>query len=226
MTQSTRTVLLAAAMLAAGLLAGTLLMRLRVLGGGPVDGEPRAGAARLAGPIGSTAPAGGNPGLFAPTGTGRCAAAEPAWPAQLGARSRFFDATACAGIGFVHTNGLSGDYHYLEMMGAGVAFFDYDADGWLDLYFVNGNRLWGEPDPAVTNGLYRNQADGTFADVTASAGVGDPGYGQGCCVGDFDNDGDRGRHPRPQSGSEGQRRRYRSVTAPRPTRPSRRWPCG
>ena len=174
MTSRLRTSLLAAAMLAAGLIAGTLVLRL-------VPPRRGGGPALLSAP----APSGPAPAAAGPVEL------EPAWPARLGARPVFSDVTAAAGIDFVHTNGLSGDYHYLEMMGAGVAFFDYDGDGWLDLYFVNGNRLRDEPDPAVTNRLYRNRGDGTFVDVTAQAGVGDPGYGQGCCAGDFDSDGDQ-----------------------------------
>ncbi len=109
---------------------------------------------------------------------------------RLGARPRFTDITARAGIKFRHENGHSGKFHYLEIMGAGVALFDYDGDGLLDIYLVNGNRLEGGLDPSITNRLYHNNGDGTFTDVTEKAGVGDPGYGQGCCVGDYDNDGD------------------------------------
>jgi hypothetical protein len=77
-------------------------------------------------------------------------------------------------------------------MGAGCAFFDFDDDGRLDIYLVNGNRLPPDaPSAAVTNVLYRNNGDGTFTDVTALAGVGDPSYGQGCCAADYDGDGDQ-----------------------------------
>ena len=75
-------------------------------------------------------------------------------------------------------------------MGGGVALFDFDDDGWLDIYFVNGCALpfdrQSRPRP---NKLYRNRGDGTFEDVTERAGVGGQGYGMGCAVGDFDNDG-------------------------------------
>lgn len=79
----------------------------------------------------------------------------------------------------------------LENTGSGVAFFDYDNDGWLDIFVVNGTRLEmadlnGE---TPTNHLYRNNGDGTFADVTAKAGLTRTGWGQGVCTGDFDNDG-------------------------------------
>lgn len=104
---------------------------------------------------------------------------------------RFTDATDAAGIRFRHTNGRTGRCRYLEIMGAGVAVFDFDGDGRLDIYFVNGNRILEPPSPEIRNALYRNEGDGTFADVTERAGAGDPSYGQGCCVGDYDDDGDQ-----------------------------------
>jgi hypothetical protein len=76
-------------------------------------------------------------------------------------------------------------------MGGGVALVDADGDGWLDIYLVNGNALVTAPSPAVTNRLYRNRGDGSFEDVTATSGLGDPGYGQGVCAADLDNDGDQ-----------------------------------
>ncbi len=111
------------------------------------------------------------------------------WDASLGSPPRFVDVTERAKVSFLHVNGLSGKYHYLEIMGGGVALFDYDGDDFLDLYFVNGNYLDQEPSPAITNQLYRNNGDWTFTDVTEQAGVGDAGYGQGCCVGDYNRDG-------------------------------------
>src|SRR5262249_25603178 len=73
----------------------------------------------------------------------------------------------------------------------GVGVIDYDGDGWLDVYFVDGCRLPFDPsDPPRPNRLYRNRRDGTFRDVTAEAGVVGRGYGMGCAVGDYDNDGD------------------------------------
>ncbi len=77
--------------------------------------------------------------------------------------------------------------YILETTGGGVAFFDYDNDGWLDIFLVNGSRL-KEP-VAATNHLYRNHRDGTFRDVTRSAGLERSGWGQGVCAGDYDNDG-------------------------------------
>lgn len=81
--------------------------------------------------------------------------------------------------------------YLLETTGCGVAFFDYDNDGWLDIFFVNGTRFetrfpkGSEP----TNRLYKNNRDGTFTDVTAEAGLVRTGWGQGVCIGDYDNDG-------------------------------------
>ena len=79
-----------------------------------------------------------------------------------------------------------------DTMGGGVGLFDYDNDGWLDIYFVNGCAIpFDGKDLPRPNRLYRNQRDGTFRDVTAKAGVGGRGYGMGCTTGDYDNDGDR-----------------------------------
>ena len=80
--------------------------------------------------------------------------------------------------------------YLLETTGCGVAFYDYDNDGWLDIFLVNGSRLEGfakgeEP----TSHLFKNNRDGTFTDVTAKAGIGHHGWGQGVCIGDYDNDG-------------------------------------
>ncbi|MBT3271486.1 CRTAC1 family protein [Candidatus Poribacteria bacterium] len=103
----------------------------------------------------------------------------------------FTDVTAEASIDFQHFDGRNGQYHFIETLGSGVAWIDYDADGDDDLYFVNGARLYDTPPgPEPTNALYRNDGDGTFTDVTASAGVGHAGYGHGACVGDVDGDGD------------------------------------
>ena len=80
--------------------------------------------------------------------------------------------------------------YLLETTGCGVAFYDYDNDGWLDIFLVNGSRLEGFPAGAEpTSHLFRNNRDGTFTDVTAKAGVTHSGWGQGVCIGDYDNDG-------------------------------------
>lgn len=80
--------------------------------------------------------------------------------------------------------------YLLETTGCGVAFFDYDNDGWLDIFVVNGTRLEGfPPGQEPTNHLYKNNRDGTFTDVPAEAGLVHSGWGQGVCIGDYDNDG-------------------------------------
>jgi len=94
----------------------------------------------------------------------------------------------------LHAKTIFGGEHknkyLLETTGCGVAFYDYDNDGWLDIFLVNGTRLEGFPAGAEpTSHLFRNNRDGTFTDVTAKAGVGHTGWGQGVCIGDYDNDG-------------------------------------
>src|SRR5215472_3474694 len=80
--------------------------------------------------------------------------------------------------------------YLVETTGTGVAMIDYDGDGLVDLFFVNGSTLDGFPRGAEpTNHLYRNKGDRTFEDVTVRAGLAASGWGQGACVGDYDNDG-------------------------------------
>src|SRR6476659_11474733 len=80
--------------------------------------------------------------------------------------------------------------YLLETTGCGVAFYDYDNDGWLDIFLVNGWRLEGFPKgQEPTCHLYKNNRDGTFTDVTIKAGLARSGWGQGVCIGDYDNDG-------------------------------------
>jgi hypothetical protein len=80
--------------------------------------------------------------------------------------------------------------YLLETTGCGVAFYDYDNDGWLDIFLVNGTRLEGFPAGSEpTSHLFKNNRDGTFTDVTVKAGVAHSGWGQAVCVGDYDNDG-------------------------------------
>ncbi|MXV76837.1 CRTAC1 family protein, partial [Candidatus Poribacteria bacterium] len=103
---------------------------------------------------------------------------------------KFTPVTKEAGIQFRHFNGAIGQKHLVETMGGGTAFFDYNNDDYLDIYLVNGAPLTeNTPDVLPTNQLYQNNGNGTFTDVTLHAGVGDTSYGIGCCVGDYDNDG-------------------------------------
>ena len=104
------------------------------------------------------------------------------------ARAQLFrDVTASAKIDFVHKSGASPDKYMVETFGSGVAWIDYDNDGFQDLFFVNGA-------PGPPNALYRNNKDGTFTDVTAQARrgrqrSGKAAYKTGVAVGDYDNDG-------------------------------------
>ena len=111
-------------------------------------------------------------------------AAEPAGPILLR------DWTNKTNIAFTHTDGGSGNRYIVETVSAGLALFDYDRDGDIDIYFLNGAPLKGSPAVvAPRNALYRNDGDFHFTDVTAEADVGDTGYGLGVAVGDYDNDG-------------------------------------
>ena len=101
----------------------------------------------------------------------------------------FVEVTRDAGIDFRYVNGASGRKYVPEAIGSGAAFFDADGDGFLDLYIVNGTALPGYDGPSGTNAHYRNEGDGTFADVTEATQTGDAGYGMGAAVGDVDNDG-------------------------------------
>jgi enediyne biosynthesis protein E4 len=103
----------------------------------------------------------------------------------------FVDVTARSGIDFAHFDPATPRHYIQETMGSGLAWIDYDNDGWLDLFCVQDGPLR----PASGSGslptskLYRNNGDGTFTDVTREVGLDRPGFGMGCAVGDFDNDG-------------------------------------
>ncbi|MHC4324015.1 MAG: FG-GAP repeat domain-containing protein, partial [Planctomycetota bacterium] len=99
--------------------------------------------------------------------------------------------TKQTGISFVHTDGSSGKRYIVETVSAGLALFDYDGDGDIDIYFLNGAPLRGTSAKVpAKNALYRNDGDWKFTDVTDTAGAGDHGYGLGVAIGDYDNDGD------------------------------------
>ena len=108
----------------------------------------------------------------------------PAW---------FIDVAEQAGLRTVDVNGSVRKKRYIvEATGSGVAILDYDNDGWPDIFLVNGTYLDGQVpsgEKRPTSHLYHNNHDGTFTDVTAKAGLADIGWGQGVCVGDYDNDG-------------------------------------
>ena len=95
-----------------------------------------------------------------------------------------------SGIRWVHTAGKSAARYLPETTGPGCAFFDYDNDGWMDIYLVNSGKCdFYDPNPPLRNALYHNNRDGTFTDVTEKARVAGGGYGQGVAVGDYDGDG-------------------------------------
>jgi hypothetical protein len=103
----------------------------------------------------------------------------------------FKEVAAAAGLSAVTVfGGKDANRYLLETTGTGVALFDHDGDGFLDVFLVNGTTLEGFPKgQEPINHLYRNRRDGTFEDVTARAGLGASGWGQGVCAGDYDNDG-------------------------------------
>lgn len=148
------------------------------------------------GPAAEVAPAGPSLAALAPDlvrpGPAAPRAAEPAivahtWP-------RFEDDAAAAGLSFDHQTGqVPGRMALPETMAGGIALLDYNGDGWLDVYAVQGGSFPPAPGPdRPTDRLYRNRGDGTFEDVTAAAGLvpAAPAYGHGITVGDYDNDGD------------------------------------
>jgi hypothetical protein len=107
----------------------------------------------------------------------------PAW---------FVDVAQPAGLRMQNVNGgVNTKKYIIETTGSGVAILDYDHDGWPDIFLVNGDTLEAKPahESLPTSHLYHNNHDGTFTDVTAAAGLSAAGWGQGACVGDYDNDG-------------------------------------
>jgi len=103
--------------------------------------------------------------------------------------AEFRDVTTAAGIKFVHNNGAYGKKYLPETLGPGVAFIDYDNDGWPDIFLVNGMDWPGHATKHTTPKLYHNNHDGTFTDVTHKAGLDVEMFGLGVTVGDYDNDG-------------------------------------
>src|SRR5262249_5941629 len=103
---------------------------------------------------------------------------------------RFTDVAREAGTDFLHVSGMTGDRHFPTANGSGVALFDYDGDGRLDLYFATCTLLPVGTARTGTNRLYKNMGDGTFRDATSASGLGFAGFCHGVVVGDIDNDGD------------------------------------
>ena len=128
-------------------------------------------------------------------GVAAAAGFPPWWSARPGAAAGpVFEEipSSVSGITWVHENAMSPERYLPETMGPGVAFFDYDNDGWMDLFMVNsgGPVDFYTPKAPLRNALYKNNRDGTFTDVTEKAGLaGGKEFGMGCAVGDFDNDG-------------------------------------
>ncbi len=108
---------------------------------------------------------------------------------QAASEVTFRDVTHQSGIRFVHNNGAFGKKFLPETLGPGVAFIDYDNDGWPDVFLVNGMDWPGHIQKHTTSKLYHNNHDGTFTDVTHKAGLDVEMYGMGVAVGDYDNDG-------------------------------------
>jgi hypothetical protein len=103
--------------------------------------------------------------------------------------SKFVDVAQSAGLTSTMFYGDPDKVTYIvEEMGGGCAFFDYDNDGWMDIFILGGRRLEAVP-PGASNRLYKNNRDGTFTDVTRKAGLEDAGWAVGVCVGDYNNDG-------------------------------------
>src|SRR5262245_8200358 len=129
-------------------------------------------------------------GLIVSAWSQRLLGSEPASPIQ------FRNVTAQTGITFTHTDGSSGNRYIVETVASGLALFDYDNDGDVDIYFLNGAPL-GPTNQSATgirqpkNSLWRNDGQWKFTDVTDSSGLGDTGYGVGVATADYDNDGDQ-----------------------------------
>jgi enediyne biosynthesis protein E4 len=109
-------------------------------------------------------------------------------PSSLPFHAQFVDVGKLAGLHHKTVyGGITTKAYLIETIGCGVAFYDYDHDGWLDIFLLNGSRLEGVAQG--TNRLYKNNRDGTFTDVTDKAGLARAGWASGVCIGDYNNDG-------------------------------------
>jgi hypothetical protein len=120
-----------------------------------------------------------------------CGAGEPAAPPEPPQERWFEDATAEAGVELVHVYAVEQRFWMPEISSGGLAFFDYDSDGALDLYLVQSGGLADGETQIYRNQLFRNIGGGKFEEVPGAAGADDDGYGHGCAVGDVDADGDQ-----------------------------------
>jgi hypothetical protein len=114
----------------------------------------------------------------------------PAGQQPSSAEVVFRDVAPAAGVSVTHVNGASPDKYFAEIMGSGGLFFDFDDDGWIDIFIVDGGSI-ADPRVATTarHRLFRNRQNGTFEDVSAQSGIRHGEYGMGACAGDYDNDG-------------------------------------
>jgi hypothetical protein len=101
----------------------------------------------------------------------------------------FENVAKLVGITFTHVNGASPEKYLVETMGSGAAFLDYDNDGWIDLFVVDGGSIAAAGKSAAQHRLYHNEGKGIFKDVTAASGIVHRAYGMGACAGDVDGDG-------------------------------------
>ncbi len=101
----------------------------------------------------------------------------------------FREVGASAGLTFVHNSGARGEFLFPEQNGGGVALLDFDADGFLDIFMLQGGQIQTAATERTSHGLFRNRGDGTFEDVSAGSGVQVKGFGIGVVAGDYDNDG-------------------------------------
>src|SRR5215831_5049546 len=109
---------------------------------------------------------------------------------QQAALPQFTDVARQAGVAFHHTNGASPEKHLVETMGSGAVFFDYDGDGWVDMFLVDSGSITDvATDRRARHRLFHNRKNGTFEDVTDRSGIQRRAYGMGACAGDYDGDG-------------------------------------